>query len=108
MKKEEIIKTLECCFVNKNCRGCPQYEEELCISKTSKEALSLIREQEKRIEELTLEKAGVKAETVRKMVERLKEKIIDVDTDVFFATLWMECVTVEDIEQIAKEMSEET
>jgi hypothetical protein len=46
----------------------------------------------------------VRADTVRKMVESLKEKAIDVDMD--DATLWMECVTVADIDRIAEEMLE--
>lgn len=121
MKKEEIVKALEVCSNYQgfgDCDKCPAREG--CDTEggvLEREALSLIREQDKRIEELTLENAGfeagakaaakfVRAATVQKMVDRLKEKIIDVDTD--DATLWMECVTVEDIDQIAKEILEET
>lgn len=106
MEKEQIIKALECCssgHTSTACKECPlRYEEGTCDDDSNYvmiQALSLIREQDKRIEE-------IKDATVRKMADRLKEKIIDVDTD--DATLWMECVNVEDIDQIAKEILEET
>lgn len=134
MEKEQIIKALECCTRGRKskedipCLECHYNECNLvggtgerqisgtCQGWLMKDALSLIREQENRIEELTLEYAGfeagakavarlIQAATVRKMVERLKEKAIDVDTD--DAALWMECVTIEDVNQIEKELLED-
>lgn len=58
-----------------------------------------------RILELEAELSKAKADTVRKMQKMLKEKAMDVDTD--DAALWMECVTIEDVNQIAKELLED-
>lgn len=73
MEKEQIIKALECCCKSscsaENNADCPLINDEACACTLPKNALSLIREQEKRIEE-------VKAETVRKMQEAIKERCI--------------------------------
>lgn len=124
MEKEQIVKALECCLVQEaNCPECPYtgtYPE--CQGYVGNQALSLILEQEKRIEELEnicesyalqygtavakevfLKKE--RADTVRKFAKRLKAKAMDVDMD--DATLWLSCVPVDDIDQIAKELLEE-
>ena len=75
-----------------------------------KEALSLIRDQEKRIEEietscteLARDLHACKAETVRKMQEKLKEYLDD-----FYTTEEDALLDVPDlIDQIAKEILEE-
>ena len=104
MKKEQIVKALECCVKTQSicdCEdmGCPALTKQGCqfylrtdddyegviFVELIKEALSLIREQEKRIEELTLENVGfeagakaaakfIRADTVRKMQEMLLAK----------------------------------
>ena len=126
MEKEQIIKALECCANYQNFRDCDKCPaREGCDTENNfleREALSLIREQEKRIEKLenicnsyamqygtaTDKEVFLKkerADTVRKMVERLKEKAMDVDMD--DATLWMSCVPVDDVDQIAKQLTED-
>lgn len=111
MEKEHIIKALECCFVQEaNCPECPYtgtYPE--CQGYVGNQAISLICEQEKRIEELEKEAAfwegetdnaidiaegniraeiasggtschwcedKIKADTVRKMQEAIKERCL--------------------------------
>ena len=117
MEKEQIIKALA--------HWAKNFDGKLTDLKTLCESLTLILEQDKRVEELetscteltqcctkfetlytvACKRAGTAREdTVRKMVERLKEKAIDVDTD--DAALWMECVTIEDVNKIAKELLE--
>ena len=93
MEKEQIVKALEVCSNYQgfgDCDKCPAREG--CDNENSfleKEALSLIREQEKRIEYLTLEYAGfeagakdaarfIQAETVRKMQSEIKSRCIAV------------------------------
>ena len=71
MEKERIVKALEWCSDdNSVCLHCPARER--CNNDSmflEREALSLIREQEKRIEE-------IKADTVLKMQEAIKERCI--------------------------------
>ena len=110
MEKEQIVKELE--GLSKF-TTCPDY---------IKRALSLILEQEKRIEylETICESYAIqygtaadkevflkqeRADTVRKMQKMLKEKAMDVDMD--DATLWMSCVPVDDIDQIVNKLLEE-
>ena len=121
MEKEKIVKALECCVNYRNfgdCDKCPAREG--CDNENGfleKEALSLILEQEKRIEELTLEYAGfeagakdaanfIKYATVRKLAERLKDRYefncnADEDNALYFVDL------CEWVERIAKEILEE-
>ena len=96
MEKEQIVKALKACanyqsFVD--CDKCPAREG--CDAENNfleREALSLILEQEKRIEE-------VKAETVRKMQEGIKERCVKVDIyPAFFANT---------IAKVAKELLED-
>lgn len=96
MEKEQIIKALEVCSNYQgfgDCDKCPASEG--CDTEWNfleREALSLILEQEKRIEE-------VKAETVRKMQEGIKERCVKVDIyPAFFANT---------IAKVAKELLED-
>lgn len=91
MEKEQIVKALECCTSGKPCREC-EYKDKSkdtfgCRKKCLIDALSLIHEQEKRIEELTLEYAGfeagarhaakfVRGATVRKMTSEIKARCL--------------------------------
>lgn len=123
LNREQIIKALECCKSSKltKCNGCPREQEDgHCMYRLTADALALIREQAEEIERLIAESAKeftcafasphkvadcplpdevakAKADTVRKMQERL-EASCD-------APHW--CVWLGEIEQIAKEMLEE-
>ena len=120
MEKEQIVKALECCANYQNfgdCDKCPAREG--CDNENNfleKEVLSLIREQEKRIEELenicnsyalqygTATDKNVflkkeRADTVRKIAQKLKSKSESVYGD--------RAVCVELIDQTTKEMLEE-
>lgn len=61
MTKEQIVKTLETCAEREVCGTCPFDGKCGGMEYLLENALTLIREQEKRIEELTLEKAGFEA-----------------------------------------------
>ena len=73
MEKEQIVKALECCCKSscsaENNADCPLINDEACACTLPKNALSLIREQDKRIEK-------VKASTVRKMHDLIEERCI--------------------------------
>lgn len=118
MKKEQIVKALECCKGESiSCSECVYADFGQCQMYMADDALSLIREQDKRIEELTLEYAGfeagakdaanfIKYATVRKLAERLKDRYefncnADEDNALYFVDL------CEWVERIAKEIMEE-
>lgn len=120
MEKEQIIKALECCG-KASCKECPFalkgksdiFDDINCIAEMAVEARSIICEQERRIEELALEKAGfeagakaaakfVRAATVRKMAERFRRLVV-VD---LMAITKEQALFV--IDQIEKEILEET
>lgn len=48
MTTEQIIKALECCFINQNCNGCSMYNgikpQKDCLEIACKNALALIKE----------------------------------------------------------------
>lgn len=92
MEKEKIVKALECC-ASGTCGGCTFYDAgefgdiEKCTKALAAASLSLHREQEKRIEELTLEYAGfeagakdaanfIQAATVRNMHDEIKRRLL--------------------------------
>jgi predicted RNase H-like nuclease (RuvC/YqgF family) len=125
MEKEQIVKALEVCSNYQNfgdCDKCPAREG--CDNENGfleKEALSLIREQEKRIEELEAENEklkkprymvysdgrsemipsveSVRADTVRKMHDEIKRRLLK--GGIFPA--FVACV----IDNVAREMLEE-
>ena len=77
MNRDDVIKALECCSTpsGKRCENCPKVTEDaLCMYRLSGDALALIKE-------LTEENERVKADTVRKMQEALKERIKGVYLD---------------------------
>lgn len=138
MEKEQIVKALECCVKTQSicdCEemGCPALTKQGCqfylrtdedyegviFVELIKEALSLIREQEKRIEELenicesyalqygtaTDKEVFLKkerADTVRKMQEMLLAK------KVTYGNITFRVVPVDDIDQIANKLMEGT
>ena len=119
LNRKQIIEALECCATD-DCAGeqCPFYVDcQFCITRISKGALELIKELSQAYEMLSEEnnrlmqektalecivstaRNQAKADTVRKMQERLKARK-------FTHKNFGELVYVEDIDQIAKEMLE--
>ena len=50
--REKVIKGLECC--SKGCsKNCPYFEIDVCNTLLASDALALLKEQQKRIEEIT-------------------------------------------------------
>ena len=101
---DQIVKALECCFINKDCNGCPMLGHKDCLGVAGTKAVSLIKELTdenaklaRSCTELEQKCASVKADTVRKMQERLKAQK-------FTHKNLGELVYVEDIDQIANEL----
>ena len=141
MKREQIIKALECCIVNDwnstKCNECPIYNGGGgCIDELKEATLTLINSQEQRIGELTEENERLKnsitfqvvmpddkmeeikaeclerveldvkkcrADTVRKMQERLEAETITIQDH---TGKLGSVVLVSTIDQIAKEILE--
>lgn len=88
---KDIIRALECCNVETDCKRCPLYKEHSanCIDIACKNALDLITRQQAEIERLkayneNLQTANtalsndildIKAEAVKEFAERVKERI---------------------------------
>lgn len=122
--REKIIEALEICITEKGrCRNCPYYNEAPCIHILQRDALSLIKELTKENERLTADNEWLKrevntneedytkvaknfynkgkADTVRKMQERLKHHLEKPEFP------WDSFTVAEEvIDQIAKEMLE--
>lgn len=110
MEREQIIKALECCM-GKGCKDCPyRCGNCTCISTLTDDALALIKElteESDRLKELgttkeiekELVRRQTKADTVRKMQERLKRECL-IDSG-------YEVLQIGAIDQIAKELLEE-
>ena len=125
MEKEQIVKALELCANNGDCKDCPINPHVgnygYCTSIAINHALSLIREQEKRIEELEAENEklkkprymvysdgrsemipsveSVRADTVRKMHAEIKRRLLKGGIYPAFVA----CV----IDNVAREMEEQ-
>ena len=114
LDRDQIVKALEC---GGTCRSCPYNKVVGCIRKREAAALALIRELIEENERLKQQRyiaypdgrieliptvASVRADTVRKMKERLKEHLErpEFPCDSF-------TVTEEDIDRVASEMLEE-
>ena len=123
MNDADIIKALECCFVNENCTNCPCYENRFsvyaCETEIPKQALDLIKRQQAEIERLKDynenllsantamscnlldEVAKARVEAIKEFAERLKEEALypypDSETKI---------VDVDDIDNLVKEMTE--
>jgi hypothetical protein len=84
MNDNDIIKALECCFVNVNCKGCPMQNPpmERCLSRVCSQALLLINRQKAEIERLEKENnqfadiGKIKTEVVKKFLEGTKEVML--------------------------------
>ena len=83
MTDKEIIKALECCFVNRSCTGCSQYGKDCCIVQTGAKALDLINRQQAKIANLEIELKAMRgaANSYKAEVERLEEQIADYELD---------------------------
>ena len=112
LNREQIVKALECCAKVGGhrdahyCNDCPLHGER-CALKLPKNAIALIREQDERIAAfvIMLTKAyefckKTKADTVRKMQERLHENFRD-------SAAYTRSYIHDGIDQIAKEMWED-
>ena len=106
MEREQIIKALECCSKD-NCDNCPNYFVGNCYENLAGEALSLIKEltsENERLQKvndvllLMPSVADVKAETVRKMAERIEKRCIKGGIYPAFVA--------RTIEEVAKELSD--
>lgn len=124
MKPEDVMKALECCVVNSNCNGCPFWEGYVthnnCLQIAIKNAIALLREKDAEIERLTricdsyvlqygtaVDKEAFlkheRADTVRKMQERLRKEAYP-----FPCAIGVEyAVPYCKVDQIAKEILEE-
>ncbi len=117
MEKEQIVKALECCYLVGDCKECPYIPDgdSVCEARTlGKEALSLILEQDKQIEELTIELDAMRtaanslemhyenarADTAQKMHSMIKERCIK-------GGLWPAFIA-NVVAEVAKELSEGT
>ena len=83
---EKVIKGLECCLNNNNCKACP-YEKEFdrafdCIDRTRKDAIELLKEQQKQVKALRLlvewaEECDFGFDQFQDEYERYKDEIND-------------------------------
>ena len=113
MERDQIIKALECCqirYIAKHCDECSYHRwlEPTCRGVLCEDALSLIKKLTEDNERLSQSLANTKsilanckADTVRKMQERLKDKMDMHTLDERFARIFKA-----DVDQIAKEMME--
>lgn len=76
MNKDEIKKALVCCRNYHDCKKCPYLIYVNCISQLCEDALNLINEQEKEIEQLKAENERLEkvvSEKVYDFIDNLKE-----------------------------------
>ena len=113
LNREQIIKALECCPEQEYCGDCPYDNECMGMEFLILDALSLIKELTEENERLRAEVSvkkkllykcvdledRVKADTVRKMQERLKAKANENETFPYGGYIHFD-----DIDPIAKEM----
>jgi hypothetical protein len=134
LKRDEIIKALECCSNNDECAGeaCPYYKTG-CEKNMPKDSLSLIKElteenerlsnrttcqvvfPDEKLEEIKneclerveLDIKAIQADTIQKMYKMLHDKVKTIYTDEN-DRLWYDIVELEDIDRIVEELKEET
>ena len=117
MKRDDIIKALECCYSNRACDGCPNSALVDCRRVLEQNTISLIKEltEENESRKQIIDQLGknndeiarvyplvikeAKANTVRKMQERLKAKA-------YTNNYCQDVVLLSNIDQIVKEMLE--
>ena len=124
MTDNEIIKAAECCFIRRDHKGCPlaRFGSNVteCRRELAENTINLINRQKAEIEEnqalierlqnanvralkgmTEIAKANARFEAIKEFAERLK-------ADKFAHKNFGELVAVEDIDNLAKEMTEET
>lgn len=69
---EQVIKALECCTKKYGCCDCPLENDELCMITINKEALSLIKRQQSRIEQ--------EVDLNREMFEKMARDEAEIET----------------------------
>lgn len=118
LNREQIIKAWDICTQNNNCDECPYDEYENCLELKEKQTVSLIKELTAENESLMRDKTSLecivstarnqaKADTVRKMQEKLKERTHNMYPSIDSYCLSRKAVFVTDIDQIAKEILED-
>jgi septation ring formation regulator EzrA len=116
MTNNEIVKALDCCSKMHDCRECVFWEmhSAQCVSELLSNTLDLINSQKAEIERLKEayavyeETTGLKwarAEAIKEFAERLK--MLKCHYSVTEYTFDFDVVTVEDIDNLVKEMTEE-
>ena len=135
LNREQIVKALECCIVNDwnstKCNECPFYNGGGgCIDELKNSTLALINSQEQKIKELTEENERLRAENAEQdaaIIKALKQmgeirretktdavrKVVDLIEEKAHAVPMMHKplkfilqITKDDLDQIAKEMTE--
>lgn len=100
----DIAKALKCCADKKRCHDCPfcVTSIEPCYITLAREAASLLSRRDAEIERL-------KSEAIKEFAERLKESSFPCDVSFGFGREHCEeAVTVLEIDNLVKEMTEET
>lgn len=111
MTNDEIVKALECCM-GCDCKECPydgdaEIDAEVCMGKLIVEALKLVNRQKAEIDrfaDIGKMYSEVRAEAIKEFAGRLKENADVYDDDEYY----FHFVTTEDIDNLVKEMTEET
>ena len=127
---EQIMKAIECCFLNGDCSGCPaefrEYDE-ICVRCVGKNALEMFNRQRAELEDLreivftdrTEAIKNLKAEAIKEFARRLKRKnfeyqekyigaILRKNDDETSPTLEsLRYIDNEDIDNLVREMTED-
>ena len=74
LNREQIIKALECCTINKSCDGCPIFKEsDYCIDILAPNVLTLIKELTEDMERVRKQCGEIIVECDERDAERLKQ-----------------------------------
>lgn len=83
---EQIVKALECCFINRKCTGCParhREHDDICLRYVGKEALEMFNSQKAEIERLNIELDAMRgaANSIKLRYENAKDLNKQLETD---------------------------
>ena len=74
--REKVVKGLECLISNEvPCEGCPYYGSGYCLMNIAKDAMDLLKEQDKEIKNLRTWKAVERGEVIRTYEDRNEAKL---------------------------------